>query len=70
VRAIVGLCRDLGIRTTAEGVETSEQLSILLAEGCTDLQGYLFSRPKPASRLEGVIQGGRLMVEERKDVLF
>ncbi len=51
VRAIVGLCRDLDIGTIAEGVETEEQMGILLAEGCTDMQGYLFSRPKPASLL-------------------
>jgi EAL domain-containing protein (putative c-di-GMP-specific phosphodiesterase class I) len=55
VRAIVGLCRDLGIRSTAEGVETAAQLEILRAEGCTELQGYLFSRPKPASELAGMM---------------
>jgi diguanylate cyclase (GGDEF)-like protein len=51
VRAIVGLCRNLGIRTTAEGIENTEQRDILLAEGCTELQGYLFSPPQPAASL-------------------
>jgi EAL domain-containing protein (putative c-di-GMP-specific phosphodiesterase class I) len=55
VRSIVGLCRDLGIRVTVEGVETPEQLAILLAEGCTELQGYLFSRPQPADALAALI---------------
>ncbi len=52
IRAIVGLCRDLGIRTTAEGVETPDQLKILLAEGCSELQGYLFDRPGPLAGLD------------------
>jgi diguanylate cyclase (GGDEF)-like protein len=55
VRAIVGLCRDLDIKTIAEGVEDADQLSVLLAEGCTDMQGYFFSRPKPASQLGGML---------------
>jgi diguanylate cyclase (GGDEF)-like protein len=49
VRAIIGLGVSLGISTTAEGVETQEQLDRLRAEGCTDIQGYLLSRPIPAS---------------------
>jgi diguanylate cyclase (GGDEF)-like protein len=48
VRAIVSLGRSLGISTTAEGVETQEQLDIVRAEGCTEVQGYLLSEPKPA----------------------
>jgi diguanylate cyclase (GGDEF)-like protein len=46
LRAVVGLGRSLGIVTTAEGVETQNQLEVLRAEGCTEAQGYLFSRPK------------------------
>jgi diguanylate cyclase (GGDEF)-like protein len=57
VRAILGLCRDLDIRTIAEGVETEEQMAILLAEGCTDMQGYLFSRPKPAALIDALSGG-------------
>lgn len=45
VSAISGLGRSLGMRTTAEGVETAEQLTQLRAEGCTEAQGYLFGRP-------------------------
>jgi len=48
VRAIVGLGRSLGIATTAEGVETAEQLAIIRSEGCTEMQGYLLSPPRPA----------------------
>jgi diguanylate cyclase (GGDEF)-like protein len=48
VRAVVGLGRGLGIVTTAEGVETQHQLEALRNEGCTDAQGYFFSRPQTA----------------------
>ena len=51
VRAILSLAQALGMRTTAEGVETKEQLELLRALGCTEMQGYLFSRPKPAAEL-------------------
>ena len=42
--------------TTAEGVETEEQLQILRAEGCTQVQGYLFSPPQPASEIPRLIE--------------
>ena len=45
VRAIAGLGASLGMRTTAEGVETSEQLERMRQEGCTEVQGYLTGRP-------------------------
>ncbi|HEY6256590.1 MAG TPA: EAL domain-containing protein [Xanthobacteraceae bacterium] len=51
VCAIAGLARNLDIETTAEGVETREQLALLRGAGCQLAQGYLFSRPLPASRL-------------------
>ncbi|MBU4529396.1 MAG: EAL domain-containing protein [Hoeflea sp.] len=47
VQAVVGLASRLGVETTAEGVETEEQLEIVRAEGCTEAQGYLFSPPRP-----------------------
>jgi len=52
VRAVVGLSSSLGITTTAEGVETKEQLASVTAEGCNEFQGYLFSWPKPAADVE------------------
>jgi EAL domain-containing protein (putative c-di-GMP-specific phosphodiesterase class I) len=51
VQAVVGLGNSLGMTTTAEGVETKEQLDLLRAEGCTEVQGYLFSKPQPASEV-------------------
>ena len=51
VKAVAGLGKGLGIATTAEGVETAEQLQHVRAEGCTEVQGYLFSAPQPAEAL-------------------
>ncbi|MGY4334410.1 diguanylate cyclase (GGDEF)-like protein/PAS domain S-box-containing protein [Bradyrhizobium sp. LB7.2] len=48
IRAVTGLGRSLGIVTTAEGVENDAQLELLRREGCTQAQGYLFSKPRPA----------------------
>jgi len=52
VCAVTGLGRSLQIETTGEGVETLEQFELLRAAGCTQAQGYLFSRPIPAHELE------------------
>ncbi len=47
VRAVIAMGNSLGISITAEGVETAGQLAILREEGCQQVQGYLFSKPKP-----------------------
>ena len=56
VRAIAGLGSNLGMRTTAEGVETQEQLDRVRREGCTEVQGYLLSRPAPAREISALIK--------------
>jgi len=53
VRALIGLANDLGVMTTAEGIETPEQLEWLKSTGCANGQGYLFGRPAPARDLVG-----------------
>ena len=55
IRAVTSLCGSLGMTTTAEGVETDEQLAALVAENCTEAQGYLFSRPLPASEIPDLL---------------
>ena len=62
LRAIAGLSASLGISTIAEGVETAEQLRRLRAEGCTEVQGYLFSKPQPVAQLPQILAsiGGQL----------
>ena len=56
IHAVTGICASLGMTTTAEGVETEEQLALLTAEGCTEVQGYLFSRPRPAHELPDLLR--------------
>ena len=51
ISAVVSLSRRIGILTTAEGVETAEQLARVREEGCDTAQGYLIGRPSPASEL-------------------
>jgi diguanylate cyclase (GGDEF)-like protein len=55
VRAVIAMGSGLGIATTAEGVETAEQFKRLKLEGCTEVQGYLFSPPRPAAEVRGLL---------------
>jgi diguanylate cyclase (GGDEF)-like protein len=56
VRAIAGLGVSFGMTTTAEGVETEEQMRCLNLEGCIEVQGYLFSKPIPANEIVGLLE--------------
>ena len=51
VQAVAGLAESLSMTTTAEGVETPAQLDHVRRLGCTDVQGFLYSRPVPAREL-------------------
>jgi diguanylate cyclase (GGDEF)-like protein/PAS domain S-box-containing protein len=51
IKAVLDLGASLGIVTTAEGVETVEQLNALRDQGCAEIQGYFISRPAPASEI-------------------
>jgi diguanylate cyclase (GGDEF)-like protein len=56
-RAVVRFAVSLGKTTTAEGVETKEQLDILRAEACVEMQGYYVSRPIPGPEVAQMLQG-------------
>ena len=56
IRAVIGLGRALGMAVTAEGVETRQQLDALERAGCTEIQGYLFSRPAPLAKLRELLR--------------
>lgn len=52
VRAVISLVHSLSLAVVAEGVETSEQLDFLAANGCDEIQGYLISKPVPPEQFE------------------
>jgi diguanylate cyclase (GGDEF)-like protein/PAS domain S-box-containing protein len=64
VETIVALAAHLGMTTTAEGVETVQQRSILSATGCAELQGYLFSPPRAADEIFARLNEGRAPLDE------
>jgi EAL domain-containing protein (putative c-di-GMP-specific phosphodiesterase class I) len=61
VEAVISLSRALGLRTVAEGIETTEQLDHLRALGCELGQGYYFSRPLPAHKASALPASFRLL---------
>jgi diguanylate cyclase (GGDEF)-like protein len=54
-RAIIAMGHSLGLRLVGEGVETDQQLSFLLGEGCDCMQGFLLARPMPASEVTPIL---------------
>jgi diguanylate cyclase (GGDEF)-like protein len=59
VKSIIDMSKSLGIRTIAEGVETEEQLDVLVNLGCDQVQGYLLGRPVPATDFERLFLKGK-----------
>ena len=67
VQAVVGLGTALDMGVVAEGIETEEQMRLLVASGCTHLQGYLFSRPITAGMIGKMLtEGGNLEIKASK----
>jgi diguanylate cyclase (GGDEF)-like protein len=66
IRAVAAMARGFGMATTAEGVETREQLDAIRAEGCTEMQGFLFSQPLPAGEIERLYLADRRGCQTRQ----
>jgi diguanylate cyclase (GGDEF)-like protein/PAS domain S-box-containing protein len=58
VHAVANLAKCLNMTSTAEGVETQQQLDTLKAIGCTEMQGYLFSKARPAKEIRQFFGAG------------
>jgi diguanylate cyclase (GGDEF)-like protein len=56
VRSIIVMAHSLGLQVTAEGVETPVQAEFLRAEGCDEVQGFLYAKPLPASAFEAYLR--------------
>ncbi|QIG92246.1 bifunctional diguanylate cyclase/phosphodiesterase [Bradyrhizobium sp. 6(2017)] len=59
VEAVVNIAAERSMTTTAEGVETAQQQQLLRELGCSEMQGYLFSPPKPAAQIRELLAGHR-----------
>ena len=64
IKAVVSIAADRRMMTTAEGVETLEQSQTVLALGCTQMQGYLFSPPRPAAEIRAMLGSPRTAEED------
>lgn len=56
IRAVIELARDLGMKTTAEGIETKSQFDWLVQHGCDEGQGYYFSKPMSGTQLQALLE--------------
>ncbi|HET8880098.1 MAG TPA: EAL domain-containing protein, partial [Arthrobacter sp.] len=63
-RTMINAARDLGLKVTAEGIETPEQAKYLMDLGCDSLQGYLFAKPAPASDLAGTMESALTAIDK------
>ena len=59
IKAVIGLGHSLGMSTTAEGIETEDQLDLVRNQGCTEVQGFLFSRPLSADAIGELLAPAR-----------
>jgi EAL domain-containing protein (putative c-di-GMP-specific phosphodiesterase class I) len=66
VQAVVNIAAARHMTTTAEGVETQQQLELLRALGCAEMQGYLFSPAKPAAEIRQLFERERAPAPARK----
>jgi EAL domain-containing protein (putative c-di-GMP-specific phosphodiesterase class I) len=64
IRAVTGLGHSFGMTTTAEGVETQEQLDQMRAEGCTEAQGYFYGKPMPANEIAQLLSGAEMRASD------
>ena len=58
------MAHNLGLAVIAEGVETAAQAAMLRAEGCEEVQGFLYAKPLPAAQFEGFLRASQIVSAE------
>jgi diguanylate cyclase (GGDEF)-like protein len=66
VTAIIAMAHAMHVKVIAEGVENNEQLSILKSLGCDEIQGYIFSRPKPVEEATNLLKNNQMSSSENQ----
>ncbi len=66
IKAVIGLGQSLGMSTTAEGIETEEQLAMVREHGVSEVQGFLFSPPRPSAALANLLHSEAVKAQARK----
>ena len=69
ISAILSMAKGMDIRVIAEGIDNDRQLDFLIEKGCTEAQGFLFSRPLPAEKIEEILKqnGQKITFPRQKD---
>ncbi|WP_320045276.1 EAL domain-containing protein [uncultured Desulfobacter sp.] len=69
ISAIMSMAKGMDIRVIAEGIDNDRQLDYLVEKGCTEAQGFLFSRPLPADKIEAILKKGdpKIKFPQEKD---
>ncbi len=66
-RAIIAMAHSLNLSVVAEGVETEKQLELLMAQGCKEMQGYLFSQPVPEKIATQLVRAGYIHAKPKTE---
>jgi len=64
---VVSMARELGLVPVAEGVETATELAAVRQAGCSVVQGYFYSRPLEAAKLEPLLYAGHIGIDSAGD---
>ena len=67
LQSLIDMAKHLGIRTLAEGVETKEEYEFLRDAGCEKIQGFYFSKPRPANEIEEWLKEKNLKLSDREE---
>ncbi len=65
----MSMAQGMDIRVIAEGIDNERQVDFLVAKGCKEAQGFLFSRPLPAEQIEAIVEKGdqKIIFPQEKD---